>query len=86
MQTFQIVLFYEFPYSVYVFYVHTVYFDNGRKGTNEIEVTFSSSEKKRLFPHSGPTAPLRFPCLKLCTYLTLSPERLWANELKSRCE
>lgn len=34
----------------------------------------------------GPTAPLRFPCLKLCTYLTHSPERLWANEFKLKCE
>lgn len=54
MQRFQIVLFYEF-------YVHTVCFDSGRRGTNEIEVTFSSSEKKRLFPHSGPNSTTEIP-------------------------
>lgn len=61
MQTFQIVLFYEFPYSVYVFYVYTICFDTGRKETNETEVTLSSSEKKRLFPHGGPNSTTEIP-------------------------
>lgn len=51
METFQIVSFFEFSYSMYVFHVHIVCFDTGRE-----QMKLSSCfvlQKRRLFHQSG---------------------------------